>query len=249
MKMNDIQAIVFDMGGTLYDTPREIIIMTRFILKELGLQGFDQLTDLQILETTKRVDKIFDMRLVQDNVNPHWLPSFEDSVEYDRIILQELGIQGDLSEMAKEAHISWEKAYSARKPKFLEPCRSVLESLHEQGYLLGVASNRRNDPIPHLDESNITHLFDAIEYTCVPGYRKPSPFMLLQVASTLGINPRRCAYVGDKVEHDVGAARRAEFLPILIVWCDKDEAGWASEDLLVIDHIDELLEIFPVKTT
>jgi len=148
--------------------------------------------------------------------------------------------------MAWRSHTAWEEAYSKTKPKFLESCRPVLQTLYDRGYRLGIASNRRNDPIPHLDSAKIEHLFDAIEYSCVPGYRKPSPFMLLQAASKLGVNPRKCAYVGDKVEHDVGAARRADFLPILIVWCDKEEAGWASEDLIVIDHMEELLDLFPV---
>ncbi|MFW9919184.1 MAG: HAD family hydrolase [Candidatus Thorarchaeota archaeon] len=245
MDLKDIQAIVFDMGGTLYDTPREIILMTRFILDALGLEEYANLTKKQIEDVSKQVDRMFDQRLVDSNVDPYWLPSFDDSIVYDRVILERLGVEGDLDKMASRAHKAWTNAFDSVKPKFLEPCREVLESLHERGYQLGIASNRRNDPIPHLEAANVLHLFDVVEYSCVPGYRKPSPFMLLQAASKLGINPQKCAYVGDKVEHDVGAARRAEFLPILIVWCDKEEAGWASEDLLVIDHIDELLELFP----
>ena len=45
MSRKDIQAVVFDMGGTLYDTPREIVIMTRFILRELGIKTAIDISD------------------------------------------------------------------------------------------------------------------------------------------------------------------------------------------------------------
>ncbi len=244
MDTHMIKAIVFDMGGTLYDTPREIVNMTRFILSELGLDQFSDLSDSQILQITKRIDNMFDSRLERNNADPYWLPSFDDSVEYDKLILEKLGVEGDLVRMATRAHQAWEKAYSETKPNFIESCRTHLETLHQRGYRLGIASNRRNDPIPHLESAGIRHLFDVIEYSCVPGYRKPSPFMLLQAAAKLGVNPRRCAYVGDKVEYDVVAAKRAEFLPILIIWCDPKERMNVLDDVVVIEHINKMIEMF-----
>lgn len=245
MVLKEIKAIVFDMGGVLYDTPREIVIMIRFIFDELGLHQFKDMTDSHILSISSKADHIFDHRLVSDNVGPHWLPDFDDSVEYNRIILEILGVAGDLNELATQSHRAWEGAYKVSRPRFIEACRPVLESLHEQGYLLGIASNRRNDPIPHLEDANTLQFFDSVQYSCVPGFRKPSPFMLVQAASELGVNPRKCIYVGDKVEYDVGAAMRAEFMPILIIWCDPSEVEKAPRGTCIISHIDELLDVIP----
>ncbi len=228
------------MGGTLYDTPREIISMTRFILKELGLTKLADHSDQQLLSIAESADALFDKHLVETNADPHWLPSFDDSVEYNQVLLEKLGVEGDLAQMAYQTHKKWVKEYSKSQPKFLESCRDVLETLHEQGYALGIASNRRNDPIPRLEAANVLHLFDAIEYSCVPGYRKPSPYMLIQVASKLKTNPRKCTYVGDKVNYDVEAAKRAEFLPILITWCDPKEAEKAPSNCILIHHMKEL---------
>lgn len=244
MSLEDIRALVFDMGGILYDTPRETTVMTRFILKELELHEFEEYSDQTIEDTINRIDDLFDRNLVEANQEPHWLPSYDDSVEYDRLILKELGVKGDLNEMASYAHSEWLKALPNMMPRFLEPCREVLETLRSSGYQLGVASNRRNDPLPRLESDGVLHLFDSVEYSCVPGYRKPSPYMLLQVASKLGINPRKCAYIGDRIKHDIAAAKRADFLPILLVWCGLEESEKAPEDVIVIEHISELLDIF-----
>lgn len=246
MGLDDIQALVFDMGGVLYDTPREITLMTRFIFKGLGLTQFLNYTDSQIEHVTKQIDEAFDKNLVKANVDSHWLPSYDDSVEYDRLLLETLGLKEDIDDMASEAHRRWTNAYTRLKPKFMEPCRAVLEALHYAGYSLGVASNRRNDPLPPLQSDGILSLFDVVEYSCVPGYRKPSPYMLLQVASKLGINPRKCAYVGDKVDPDMRAATNAEFLPILLVWCAHEEAAKAPDGILVIENIDELRHLLPM---
>jgi HAD superfamily hydrolase (TIGR01509 family) len=245
MNRDNIRGLIFDMGGVLYDTPRETNLMTRFILEQLGISASSAFSDEQIAEAIDLVDEMFDRNLVETNADPHWLPSFEDAVEYDRLILKSLGVKGELSSLASEGHGKWMSAYPKKKPKFMESCRQVLESLHTRGFKLGIASNRRNDPIPHLTSDRILSLFDAIEYSCVPGYRKPSPFMLLQNALKLGINPRTCAYIGDKVDPDMEAATRAGFLPILLVWCAPEEAEKALEGTVVIQHIDELLDLFP----
>jgi len=77
----------------------------------------------------------------------------------------------------------------------------------------------------------------------VVGYAKPSPYMLLKVAEELGVNPRKCAYVGNIVEYDCIAATRAEMLPVLLTWIDPQEIDKITTDVVVVDHIEEFLEI------
>ena len=67
--------------------------------------------------------------------------------------------------------------------------------------------------------------------------------MLLQVADELGVNPRKCAYVGNIVEYDCVAAERAEMVPILLTWVDPQEVDKVTTDVVIIDHIKDLLEI------
>ena len=60
----------------------------------------------------------------------------------------------------------------------------------------------------------------------------------------MNINPRLCAYVGNQVNTDVQASIRAEMLPILTVWYDSKEKDLAPDDVIVIDKVIELLDIF-----
>jgi HAD superfamily hydrolase (TIGR01549 family) len=244
MEPEQIRALVFDMGGVLYDTPRETILMTRFILDHLDSELSSSITDLQIAKVIDQVDALFDRGLVDMNVDPHWLPTFEDSVAYDKLILKALGIKDDLDSIASDVHRKWIEATPRMKPKFIEPCRDVLKALRFEGYKMGIASNRRNDPVLRLKSDGVLHFFDVIEYSCVPGYRKPSPYMLLQTAIKLDINPNKCAYIGDKMDPDMMAAKRADFVPIMLVWCSPEEADKAPSDVNVIYNIEELWDFF-----
>ncbi|MCJ7817652.1 MAG: HAD family hydrolase, partial [Candidatus Thorarchaeota archaeon] len=110
-------------------------------------------------------------------------------------------------------------------------------------FALGIASNRYGDPKQTLLDDSIYDLFGSVEFTGVPGYTKPSPYMLLRVAEEMGVNPRKCAYVGNIVEYDCVAAERAEMIPILLTWVDPHEVDKITTDVIVISHIADLLEI------
>ena len=96
-------------------------------------------------------------------------------------------------------------------------------------------------------DTDVNRFFDlkarADINTAVPGYAKPSPYMLLRVAEELGVNPRKCAYIGNIVEYDCVAAERADMVPILLTWVDPQEVDKVSTDVVIIDHIKELQEI------
>jgi len=239
------QAIIFDMGGTLYDIRRESVVMVRFFLRELGLTKIDRLSDKQIERLMEPADGWFDRTLIERDVGPHWLPTTEDWIEYDRRLLTEFGVKENADSKARECERKWAAVPVEKRSTLLEGCKPVLEELKSRGYKLGIASNRHNDPSARLAYDCLTSLFGAVEYSCVPGYKKPSPYMLVQVASALRVSPRKCVYVGDSIDYDVEAAMRADMIPILLAWCNQDEASRVAEGTTVIGHIRDILEIFP----
>ncbi|MHA1938653.1 MAG: hypothetical protein ACW97O_10635, partial [Candidatus Thorarchaeota archaeon] len=55
----------------------------------------------------------------------------------------------------------------------------------------------------------------------------------LQAADDIGVNPKLCAYVGNLVDADVVASKRAQMLPILLAWANPDQADLAPEGTLI----------------
>jgi len=156
------------------------------------------------------------------------------------MLLENLCIDGDLDTLAEAYQAKWDEYHEQVKPSLVDGVKQGLVDLHNAGYKLGIASNRFGDPRMYLEIDGILDLFGAVHYTNVPGYVKPSPYMLLMVATELNSNPRRCAYVGNIVEYDVIAAQRAEMLPVLLTWCDPEQRDLAPDGTVIIDHISEL---------
>jgi HAD superfamily hydrolase (TIGR01549 family) len=242
MKLENITGIIFDLGGTLYRPVFDLCGLTRDYLVNAGLGEKKYLSDETIVAATKAPNDWLTNYMIENNVGVNWHPEHEHWIEYDRLLLEQLGIM-DQEDAVLDYQKQWDEFHETASPELMEGCIEGLEELKNRGFKLGVASNRFTDPTRILKESGILHFFDVVEYTNVPGYQKPSPYMLVKVAEVFGTNPHRCAYVGNIVEYDVVSATRAGMIPILLTWCDPDEEEKVTSDTVVIEHIKDLLEI------
>ncbi|MFW9788287.1 MAG: HAD family hydrolase [Candidatus Thorarchaeota archaeon] len=242
MKLEGITGIIFDLGGTLYKPVSDMCGLTRDFLSDLGVGEKQDLSDDVILAATKEPDEWLDNYMIENDVDIHWEPKHKHWLEYDKLLLASLGVKNK-EDIAHDYQKLWNSFHEVASPELMDGCREGLKELKDRGFKLAIASNRFGDPTQILNDSRIQHLFDAIEYTNVPGYRKPSPYMLVKVAATLGTNPHRCAYVGNIVEKDVTAATRAGMIPILLTWLDPQEEEKVTTDTIVIEDIKDLMEI------
>ena len=129
----------------------------------------------------------------------------------------------------------------------------ILE-LFRRGYRLGLVSNTTSSvEVPAaLKELHLMGCFETIVLSAIVGKRKPDPAILLDATRRMGIAPEKCAYIGDRIDRDVAAARKASFSKTVIlrdprqIKLEKD--GYAH---LVPDHtitnLTGLLEIFPQR--
>jgi HAD superfamily hydrolase (TIGR01549 family) len=242
--VNRIRVLIFDMGGTLYCPTLDHTVLWKYFLKEVGIVKPDELTLSEIEAALVGPDKWLTEYMIENNIEPHWEPDFEIWVEYVGRLFNELNLERNPIELVEYQQSHLLDALDHFGNKITEDCRHVLQEIDSRGYLIGLASNRFGDPRPHLKRSRILEYFDAIEYTNVPGYKKPSPFMLLRVAEELDVNPRVCAFIGDKIQSDVTAARYAEMSPILIVQCGASETRKIPDDVMKINTLSNLLDIF-----
>jgi len=243
MKLEGIEALIFDLGGTLYEPASDICGLTREFMSEIGYEKIEEFTDEYIKEALVHANNWLWNYMIDNNVPVYWEPKVTEWLQYDRVLFRGLGIRENVHELAEKYQKKWDEFFEDVKPILIEGVCEVLEDLKQRDFVLGVASNRYSDPTQALQADGIYDLFGAIEFTGVPGYAKPSPYMLLRVAERVGVNPRKCAYIGNIVEHDVVAAQRADMAPILLTWVDPHEANEITSDVIVIEHIDDLLKI------
>jgi len=67
--------------------------------------------------------------------------------------------------------------------------------------------------------------------------------MLIHNAHEMGVNPLKCAFIGDDIKRDVPAAKSAGLHPILIVNGTR-EIPSDDEGITGIHELNELLELF-----
>ena len=242
MKLEDITGIIFDLGGTLYRPVSDMCSLTRDFLSNEGFGEHNDFPNEAIIAATMEPDQWLDNYMIENDVDIHWKPENEHWIEYDRQLLATLGVK-DREDVIHEYQMAWDRFHERACPELVEGCKEGLEELKGRGFKLGIASNRFTDPSQLLQENGIYRFFDAVEYSNVPGYRKPSPYLLLKVAAAFGTNPHRCLYVGNIVKYDVVSATRAGMIPVLLTWCDPEEEEKVSSDTIVIEHINDLIEI------
>ncbi|HJS18555.1 MAG TPA: HAD-IA family hydrolase [Anaerolineales bacterium] len=244
---NQIKAILFDMGGTLRRTakrtPEE---------KQQGIQSI-----LNLLGVERRVDEFASLLSERALAYKSW-------AEQTHIELTESGLwtkwmlpdfpPEQVSKMAVQLNQLYREASGTRT--ILPESRGVILELFRRGYRLGLVSNTTSSvEVPALiRELELTGCFETVILSAVVGKRKPNPAILLEAAQRMGINPKDSAYIGDRVERDVAAARKAGFSKAIILrdpneFSSKGTNGSNLVPDYVIDNLRELLDLFPAQTS
>lgn len=97
------------------------------------------------------------------------------------------------------------------------PLRPLLSGLKARGLKIGLATNDTEAPArAHLQAHGIIDLFDFISGYDSGHGPKPGPGMCRAFASRLGLDPARCAMVGDSL-HDLHAGKSAGMMTIAVL--------------------------------
>lgn len=236
-----IEAILFDMGGTLRsrapcDAPRAPVM--RQMMELLGVSGSPQEFDDKLSRRArayKRWSEQTMRELAEDEIWTRWmLPDLPAA-----------------SVRARAAQLNqlW---HSAGGKRVIWPdAADVIHELARRGYRLGLISNTtRPTAAPRiLKEIGVADCFEVLVLSVTHGRRKPHPAMFLDAVESIKVQPECSAYVGDQPERDVAGARRAGF-GLSVILLQPGEAWEEPTDLAlkpehVIETLTGLLEIFP----
>jgi putative hydrolase of the HAD superfamily len=86
-----------------------------------------------------------------------------------------------------------------------------------------VASNWDCSLARTLERVGLRRLIESVATSAEVGAAKPDPAVLRAALAAVGARPEEAMAVGDSLEHDVAAARRAGITPVLL----RREAAWA----------------------
>lgn len=130
---------------------------------------------------------------------------------------------------------------------------AVVKELHRRGYLLGILANTITETeIPDwMEAEGITQYFKTVVLSSKVQLRKPNPEIYWEAARRIGVEPCRCAYVGDNPIRDVEGCQAAGFGMMILFWepatlAKEPQSGEHSADC-VITSCSELLNIFPPR--
>ncbi len=210
MTIPKIQAVVFDVGGTLEDVYYDDAI------RQEATRG------LQALLLEWDLDPGLDLPGLQNAVLAgmeaygKWRQETEVELSPERVwteyIFPDYGLSKErLRAAAEDITFFYETHYHTRCLRPEAP--AVLSALHKRGLRLAIISNAISRQLVRrrLADYGIAHYFDPIVTSSNLGWRKPNERIFIEAARLLGLPSLACAYVGDTVSRDVIGARRAKY--------------------------------------
>jgi len=252
MKPPPIDAIIFDIGGTLRAN------------QATGGRDFETVQKLQAFIGDTSEPRAFAAKLRQREADyRRWcqrtLIELSEADLWSHYMLPDVPT-GFVREHAVELNILWRES----RLKFILPdAISTLRMLAARGYALGIISNTTSsvEGPQLLAENNLADLFPSVILSSTFGRRKPHPSLFLTAAKELNVLPARCAYVGDQLSRDSVGPRQAGYGQVVLI----DIAGYQlystepdddiSRDSKItamqpdhrIGRLSELLLIFPER--
>jgi len=101
--------------------------------------------------------------------------------------------------------------------RIYEDVLPTLKALSERGLRLGMISNWDDRLRPLLGRLGLTPLFQAMVVSCEVNSAKPAPRIFDAAARQLGVEPAAILHVGDSLEMDFHGARQAGFNAVQLV--------------------------------
>lgn len=218
--MRLIQAVLFDLDGTLANTLVSIASFANEALADCGLPAIE--TDAYRYLVGNGRDTLIRRML-------HTLGQPEDGDLFDRV------------------GAAYDAAYAAEPLRLVTAYPHIpqlLEGLKDRGIPCAVLSNKPDD----MTHAVVGGLFARDTFAVVRGQRdgvpkKPAPDAVFSILNTLGVEPAHCLYVGDtKVDMQTGKNAGAVTAGVLWGFRDEDELRANGADHIVGDPL-ELLKL------
>lgn len=205
-----IQAVFFDMGGTLerfWYTPESRLLATPGLKQLLLSAGIDLgLSDLELLEVVSAGHLAYHKLSIRTN------EEFSPARVWSEFIFKRFPIdQKKLADIAEDLSLYFERYFYQREMRAEVP--AVLSAIQKMGIKIGLISNvnSRGQVPTSLDQYHIKHFFNPIVLSSEYRRRKPDPAIFHYAASCANVPTSECVYIGDRIARDIVGATHAGF--------------------------------------
>jgi putative hydrolase of the HAD superfamily len=210
--MKNIKAILFDLDGTLrHHLPTGGEVFFQY------LESFNIQYSVEDKNHAERWEHFYfanSSQIEEDNIR------FKDDIDafwanFSRRKLIALSLpEIQASELAPQVSKHMNEQY---KPQVIVPQEipSVLSTLKEAGYTLGVVSNRTNSFQRELDEMNLTHYFNFLLAAGEVGAFKPDVKVFHHALEIANASAGEAMYIGDNYFADIVGSNNAGLIPVL----------------------------------
>ena len=212
----DVQAVTFDVGGTLIEPWPSVGHVYGAVAAEHGI------TTLAPADLTERFGTAWKSKNAFDYSRVSWrnlvAQTFADAVPAEK-----------LDSLFEDIYARFKQPDAWRVFDDVVP---ALEALRAAGFKLGVISNWDERLRPLLERLDLARYFDAIVISVETGQTKPDRGIFARAAALLETQPAQILHVGDGLEEDVAGAQAAGFSALKISRSGANDWGMTSLGVL-----------------
>jgi len=240
---HDIEAIFLDVGNTLRIVLEEPDFQQQAMRELMTLVGATESQGefFEKVETRwKAYRKASKASLLESPEEILWTKHLLPDYPAERIA----PLHGKLTRL-------WRDRDGRRVPR--ADAKETIIELHRRGYLLGIIANTITETeIPDwMEADGVTQYFKTVILSSKVGIRKPNPEIYWMAAREIGVEPAKCAYLGDNPVRDVDGTHAAGFGMMILF----EEPATLAKEPPTGDHIPDytiketiqLLDIFPPR--
>ncbi len=221
--MKQFQAILFDLDGTLVDSIPDLISASQAVLDD---HGYAPLPENDIKAMVGKGVAVLVQRF--------WQQASSEDLSLDSSKLKDLVVEFD----------RYYQDFNGQKTYFYPSVPEVLTQLKQQGYQLGVVTNKpAKFTEPLLEKLSLNDFFTVIVSGDTCEKRKPDAMQLDYAAQQLGVSKDHVLMVGDS-NNDLGAAQSAGVPCILLTYGYSEGLDVRTLDAWQFaDHFSDILKI------
>ncbi len=215
--IKDIDAVVFDMDGVIFDSERGCLNVWLELAERYNLKDMENVF-IKCIGTTV--------------------------VKTREILKNAYGEDFDVDFFQKEASRMFHEKYDDGRLPVLTGAREILSYLKEAGYKVGLASSTRNATVhQQLTDAGLIKYFDNITCGDMLKVSKPEPDIYLLACKNLEVEPSRAIAIEDSF-NGIRSAYRAGMKPVMVPDLIPADDEMKQLSYKIFDNLNLTLEYF-----